>query len=426
MEFHPGPGLFRTPGRILSAGVLGLALCLIAPVARADDVTDWNGKAADIIYTGKLLSGMQIRAMAVVQVSVYEAVSAIEGRYEPYRFRIAAVPGASVEAAVAAANRKTLLELVPSQQAAIDAAYQAVLSGIPEGPARISGTEVGEKAAAAVLAYCSNDGATAPNTYRPQTAPGVYVQTAMPALPQWGQRRPWILSRGDQFRPGPPPRLSSEVYAKDYNEIKALGGKTSVARTQEQTDTAHFWEVTGSGGYWPIVRSVALGATGRDVSDNALLFAAVAMALDDAIIATWDAKYTYNFWRPLTAIRNGDIDGNAATDREAAWMPLIDTPPHPEYPCAHCVAAGAIAAVLEAVIGGGPVPWLASPSPTLPGVIHRWARTADLVTEVEMARILDGVHFRNSAEVGAVLGRKVGDLVVASFLKPAMLTRSTR
>lgn len=412
----------RFPTVLASAVLFCLAFALCAPHAGADAVIDWNRAAADIIAGGKIPPGVQIRAMAVVQVAVHEAVSAISGRYPAYRFKIPAVPGASLDAAVAGANQKTLLALVPSQQPAIEAAYLASLAKIPDGQARTNGIDVGEKAAAALLAYSAEDGTVVPNTYRPQATPGLYVPTAMPATPQWGQRRTWLLQRPDLFRPGAPPRLTSDVYARDYNEIKALGARTSTARTAEQTEIAGFWEAAGSSMFWPVVRSVAAGVAGRDASDNALLFAAYAMAEDDAIIATWDAKYTYNFWRPLTAIRNGDIDGNPATNRDAGWMPFIETPPHPEYPCAHCVAAGATAAVLEAVVGSGPVPWLTSPSPSAPNAVHRWAQLSDMVTEVRMARIYDGVHFRNSTEAGAALGRKVGEWAVKAFLKPALLS----
>jgi len=406
--------------------VLCFALVISAPPGRADVVTDWNQKAADIISGGMIPPGVQVRAMAIVQVSVHEAVSAITHKFAPYRFKIGAAPGASLEAAVAAANRKTLGELVPSQQPAIEAAYNAAISGLPDGAAKANGISVGEKAAAALIAYSSEDGAMAPNTYRPQTAPGVYVPTAFPATPQWGQRRPWVLLHPDQFRPGPPPRLTDETYTRDYNEIRLLGRKNSTTRTQDQTNVALFWEAAGSAMFWPIVRSVAAGTAGRDASDNALLFAAYGMAEDDAIIAIWDAKYAYNFWRPLTAIRNGDMGNNPATERDAGWMPLIDTPPHPEYPCAHCAAAGVTAAVLEAVIGGDASPLLAQSSPSTPGVIHRWARTGDLVDEVRMARIYDGVHFRNSTQVGAALGQKVADWVLSSFLKPALVTQSNQ
>ena len=176
----------------------------------------------------------------------------------------------------------------------------------------------------------------AAETYRPHTTAGVYVPTVIPVVPQWPQRKPWVMTSAAQFRPGPPPTLTSEVWARDYNEIKALGGKNSTRRTAEQTEIARFWEATAPPIYHGVVRSVAT-VPGREVTQNARLFAAVTQATDDALIAVFDAKYHYNFWRPVTAIRNGDIDGNDATERDPSWTPFIDTPMHPEYPCAHCI-----------------------------------------------------------------------------------------
>jgi hypothetical protein len=217
------------------------------------------------------------------------------------------------------------------------------------------------------------------------------------------------MSRGDHFRPGPPPALTSDTWARDYNEIKAVGGRNSTRRTPEQTAVAKFWEATAPVIYWPIARSVA-GMPGRDVTDNARLFALAAMAMDDALIAVFDAKYTYNLWRPVTAIRNGDLDGNSATERDPGWTPFIATPMHPEYPCAHCIVSGALGAVLEAEIGSGPTPRLSSASPTAEGAVRTWPSVGDFTKEVAQARIYDGVHYRTSAEVGAAMGRKIGEL----------------
>jgi hypothetical protein len=316
-----------------------------------------------------------------------------------------------VEAAVAAATRTALSKLMPAEQAAIDADYQALLRAVPDGPAKTAGIALGEQAAAAVVAQRVDDGAVAPDGYRPHTTPGLYVPTAAPAVPHWGKRRPWVMPRGDHFRPGPPPVLTSATWARDYNEIKAVGGRNSAQRTPEQTAIAVFWEATAPVVYWPIARSVA-DAPGRDVSDNARLFALAAMAMDDALIAVFDAKYTYNLWRPITAIRNGDLDGNDATDRDPGWTPFIPTPMHPEYPCAHCIVSGALGAVLSAEIGSGPTPTLRSASPTAGGAVRAWTGVGDFVMEVALARIYDGVHYRTSTEVGSDMGRRIGELAV--------------
>jgi hypothetical protein len=406
-------GLIRT-----GLGLLAVVILAGAPYAHADVVTEANAKAADVASRIPA-TPIAVRMMAIVQVSVFEAVNAVTGRYPPYRAKITPAPGASVEAAVAAATRTALSKLAPALQTVIDADYQAQLGSIPDGPAKTAGIAVGEQAATAIVAMCADDGVVAPDAYRPHAAAGVYVPTMPPAVPHWGKRRPWVMARGDQLRPGPPPALTSDTWARDYNEIKAVGGRNSTRRTPEQTAMAKFWEATAPVVYWPVARSVA-GAPGRDVTDNARLFAVAAMAMDDALIAVFDAKYTYNLWRPVTAIRNGDIDGNNATERDAGWAPFIDTPMHPEYPCAHCIVAGALGAVLEAEIGPGPAPTLSSASPTAGGAVRTWASTGDFTKEVAQARIYDGVHYRFSTEVGSAMGRKIGELAVKS------LPRATR
>jgi hypothetical protein len=353
--------------------------------------------------------------MALVQAAVYEAVNTITQRYPPDRVQLDAAPGASIEAAVAEANRATLLQLVPSQQTAIDNAYQAALAAIPAGQAKTAGLAVGEKAAA-MLAWGAVDGAATEEAYRPHTTAGVYVPTVIPVVSQWPQRKPWLLTNPAQFRPGPPPALTSEVWAHDYNEIQALGGKNSTRRTAEQTAIARFWEATMPPIYHGIVRSVATIA-GREVTQNARLFAAVTQATDDALIAVMDAKYYYHFWRPVTAIRNGDIDGNDATEREPSWTPFIDTPMHPEYPCAHCIVSGAVGTVLQAEIGTRPMPTLTTTSVTAQGAARSWSTIDDFMQEVAQARIYDGVHYRNSTEVGTAMGKQIGALAVAKYLQ---------
>jgi hypothetical protein len=397
------------------------ALGLIGPVAKADVVTDWNITSGNIVVAAKPPPGAPYRTMAIVQSAVYEAVNAITRRYPPDRVKLDAAPRASVEAAVAAANRATLSKLAPSQQTTIDDASRAALSSIPDGRTKTEGIAVGERAATAILSFCADDGADAPESYRPHTTAGVYVPTVIPVLSHWPHRRPWIMTSANQFRPGPPPSLSSDVWARDYNEIKALGAKNSTRRTAEQTDVARFWETTASTIYFPVVRSVA-EASGRETTQNARLLAVAAQAMDDALIAVFDAKYHYNFWRPITAIRNGDTYRNGATERDANWVPFIDTPMHPEYPCAHCITAATIGAILQAEIGAGSMPRLSTTSATAPGVVRSWTQIGDFVQEVANARIYGGVHYRNSTEVGTAMGQKIGELAAAKYFRQRVLT----
>jgi membrane-associated phospholipid phosphatase len=382
--------------------------------AQADVVTEWNVKAGELVVEAKLGTPPANRTMAIVQTAVFEAVNGITRRYADSRPQPAQARGASVEAAVAAANRATLAQLLPQQKAAIDRAYQAALASIAEGPAKAAGIAVGEAAAATVLASRADDRVAAPDAYRPHTAAGLYIPTVTPAAPQWAQRKPWLMKSPAQFRPEPPPALWSTAWARDYNEVRALGGKTNAKRTDEQTEIALFWEYSLPPIYHAVVRSVST-MPGREVTQNARLFAVAAQAMDDALIAVFDAKYHYHFWRPVTAIRNGDTDDNDATEREPSWTPLIEAPLHPEYPSAHAIIAGALGTVLQAEIGKGASPVLASSSPTAKGVVRRWQNVNEMVREVENARVYEGIHYRTSVDVGSAMGQQIGALAAQRY-----------
>jgi hypothetical protein len=202
---------------------------------------------------------------------------------------------------------------------------------------------------------------------------------------------------------------------RDFEEVKTLGAKASARRTAEQSDIARFWEYSLPAIYFGVVQSVA-DMPGRDIGRNARLYMATAQAMDDALVAIFDAKYHYNFWRPVTAIRNADIDGNDATQRDASWTPFIDTPMHPEYPSGHSVLAGAVGAVLEAEIGSGTAA-LATTSPTAKNATRRWSSPAEFVREVSDARIYAGIHYRSATQAGESIGRKVGELAAATHMQ---------
>jgi len=369
---------------------------VIAPHARADAVTDWNVKAGEIMAEARLGTPPAVRNMALVQTAVYQAV------------RQANLQQGSADAAVASANRAVLSKLMPGSQAAIDAAAQAALDRIADGPAKAAGIVAGEQAAGFVLAQRADD-AVAAEDYRPHTTPGAYVPTAPAAVPTWGKRKPWLMTSPSQVRPAAPASLASETWTRDYNEVKALGSKASTARTAEQTDIARFWDYSLPPIYFGVVRSVA-DQPGRDVARNARLFAAVAQAMDDAMISVFDAKYQYNFWRPVTAIRNGDTDGNDATAREANWSPLIDNPMHPEYPSGHSILAASVGAVIKADVGSDRMPTLATSSPTAKGATRRWSDPDAFVREVSDARIYGGLHYRSATQAGTEMGAKIGSM----------------
>jgi hypothetical protein len=379
-------------------------------------VIEWNQKANACVLEAKMYPFVGTRVMAIVHSSMFDAINSIEGRYTPYKFKVPAPTNSSPEAAGVAAAHATLVKLCPEQKASLDAAYSASLAQIPDGAGKTAGIAAGEEVAAKVLAWRASDGADAPNTYRPITTPSAYIVTTLPIGTQWGSVTPWVMESGSQFRPASPPALSSATWTSDYNEVKEIGGKKSTQRTGAQTDTARFWMITGPQSFDPIVRQLA-ATPGRNLSQNARLFALVEMAVADSYIAVFDAKYTYNFWRPITAIRNGDIDGNEATTRDAGWEPLVDTPLHPEYPCAHCINSGAARAVLESEFGTGPNP-LTMISPTAPGMEHKWASIQEYADEVASARIYGGIHYRNSTVVGKAMGKQIGELAVQNYLKP--------
>jgi hypothetical protein len=404
----------RTPATFTSA--LCAAIALAAPCALADVVTDWNERAVAAGYTARISPDMHSRNMAIVHLAAFEAVNSIAPRFTPYRARLAAEPGASPEAAAAAAAHDALVKLYPDQAKDFDAALQADLAKVPEGPARASGVRLGGQAAAAMLAERANDGVGAPITYRPFTLPGKYVPTMFPASSTWAGVRPFALKSPDQVRPPAPYALTSAEWAKDFNEIKALGAKTGSTRNAEQTDIARFWQLTGPATYNPVARQLA-AAKNLDLLDTARLFALSSIATADAAIAVFDAKYTYGFWRPVTAIRLADIDGNDATQMDPAWEPFATTPMHPEYPCAHCIFQGSAASVLRSLYGDA-VPRFSMTSTTAPGVTRSFDRLSDYVADVVNGRVYEGVHYRTSGEVGAAMGRQIGEYVTQNQLRP--------
>jgi hypothetical protein len=390
-------------------GFCPIALLWVAFGARADIVTDWADVTTQIADDGT----NTIRTMALAQNAVYEAVNAITAGYPRDRVDLGSAQGASVEAAVAAASRAVLLHEAPALKEKIEAAYARALAPIAAGEARAKGIVFGERAAADVLTKHSHD-LDPIEPYRPAGSPGLYVPTTIPTGWSLGQHRPWFMKSAAQFRPGPPPALKSQLWARDYNEIKAVGSATSTVRTAEQTEIVKFWATALPDVHVGLTRSIAT-APGRDVTRNARLYAAVTAALNETETSVFEAKYHYLFWRPITAIRNGDRDGNPATERDADWVPLIATPMQPEYPCAHCMLATAVTTVLRAEAGGKSALNLSTTSNTAPGVTRRWTSTDAVVQEVSMARIWGGVHYRTSTKVGNHMGEQVGELVARAY-----------
>jgi hypothetical protein len=379
------------------------SLVVLPATALADVVSDWNENAFVAMAAAQVTGGApQARIAAILHKAMFDAIEAA-GRVS--------ANGASPEAAAHSAARRVLTDLYPTQKAGIDVAYETAQAKLPAGAAKTAGTALGEKAASSFLDECKTDGFFAPDTYRPSTAPGSYVPTAPALMSHIAAIRPFALDSVSQFRPGPPPALDSALWARDYNEVKDWGGAKSSRRTAWQTETARFWEMTGAAAWNQAARAL-LANKPLPLADSARLFMTLNFANADASLAVFDAKYHYGFWRPVTAIRNGDRDGNDATERDAAWQPAISTPMHPEYPCAHCVQDGAAGAVLKSMFGAGPVAEFTLSYAAMPGVTRRYSTISQLEEEVSMARIWGGVHFRNSNEVGYALGRRVGEYVL--------------
>jgi hypothetical protein len=392
--------------------------------ASANVITDWDEKAiAAVAPLASVPSPATpygaYRMMGIVHAAMFDAVNSIERRYRPYLLQLPADPATSKEAAAAAAAATVLATIDAKTADEMKVALASYLASIPDGAAKSEGVKLGEAVAAHILAARANDGSDAPDDYRPRTTPGVYVPTPIMRGPMWPKVKPFAIDNASQFRPNAPVALESNEWATDFNEIKDYGAQKSAKRTAQQTETARFWLVTGPIAYHPFVRELAR-AKGMDVVESARLMALAGIAINDALIAVLDAKYHYNFWRPVTAIRNADIDSNPATDREAVWQPIADTPMHPEYPCAHCILSGSVAGVVKAVLGNEEIPEIAMTSPTAPGVTHRWSNLTALTEEVANARIWSGFHYRFSTRVGTQMGLQIGEYVVKNIMQPAV------
>jgi hypothetical protein len=406
---------------VMLASAFG-AVC--AAPAKADVISEWNARAEAIAVEKRMLPPPNARGMAMLHVAMFEAVNAIERRHAPYKLTLGSHPNASKEAAAAAAAHGILVALHPDQQASLNSTLTGALAKVADGDAKSKGIELGKKAAADVLALRANDSFGAPESYRPYTMAGTYVPTVVPVSSTYGRVTPWVMSSGSQFRAPPPPTLNSDTWARDVNEIRDFGGRTNSKRSQEQTDIGRFWFVTGPQAWNPIVRQLVT-LKKLDINDSARLFALTAMATDDAFIAVFEAKYHYNLWRPITAIRNGDLSKNPATPRDAAWLPLGETPMHPEYPCAHCITSAAAAAVLQSAFGND-IPEVSMTSITAPGVTRRWTKLQDYADEVAMARIYGGFHYRFSNLAAQDMGRKIAELAVGTQLRLAATTEARR
>ena len=388
----------------------------------ADEVTDWNAnllQAAHVANSGTL---PLLRIAAIMHTAIFDSLNGIERRYTPIHVPAEAPRGASRRAAVIQAAYGTLVHFFPSQKTALDAEREASLASIVDDGEDLEdsvsiarGLAWGQSVADAILAWRSTDGfsdtlppfvgGSAAGEWRP-TPPGFLAG----ALPQIASETPWVLSTQDQFRPAGPPALDSAQYATDVNEVQSTGSLSSPVRTTDQTLFARFWQASTVTYFWnSVAESLAL-ERGFSLSRNARLFALLNVAIADANIACWEAKYYYVFWRPITAIRLADTDGNDATVADPTWTPLLVTPNHPDYPSGHATTGSAAATVLADFFGNESP--LAFDSDVMTGVLRSFSSFSDAVTEIKNARVFAGIHFRTACNDGQATGNAVAEYVL--------------
>jgi hypothetical protein len=377
-------------------------------------VTSWDAVGSQAFTAAGLTPAEGHPIFAYVAIAVYDSVVAVEGGYEPFAVDVDAPEGASAQAAVAAAAHRVLTNYLPAQMPMLDAALVASLATIPDGQGKTDGVEVGTAVANQLIAQRAGDGFRAPVTYTPPSPPipGVWLPTALtpPIGPYLGLMEPFSLRSADQFRPNGPPGLGSKKWARDYNEVKEIGSSTSLTRTAEQTLAAQFWAEPpvqqARGSFRKFVLDHQL-----DVVDSARFMAMISVVYADALIACFDAKYHYALWRPITAIRAGDTDGNAATVGDPAWSPLLAaTPNHPEYPSAHSCITPAGGRVIGRFLGTKKIDFTV---PSLTGLGDRhFAGVKDLQYDVGNARIWGGIHYRTAIEDAIVIGKKTVNQVL--------------
>lgn len=389
------------------------------PAPSAAVINDWSETAVAVVQTDAKRPGPeQFLWYGFVDAAVYNAVVGIEGRYAEYKWHERGPRSASSEAAAAAAAHRVLLTYFPASQSRLDAAYTASLAKIPDGKAEDDGVRFGERAASRIIHLRENDGRGAPVTYDKPPAPGVWRSTLpanAPMVDPWlAKVRPMLLGSSDQFRPGPPPALTSKAYTKDFAEVKAMGAKTGSARNAAQTETGRFFSDVLPVQFQAAYRGY-VQRHGLDIVEAARLFAATGTATADAAITAWDSKLNYGQWRPITAIQLADTDGNPATAPDPSWLPLLDTPPYPDYISGHCINDGAVMRLLSRLTGGD-IDFRISSAVT--GTTRTYTSEKDYNRDVINARVWGGVHLRTSDVVANKVGGRIGEWALDHYFKP--------
>ena len=412
-------------GRAILFQVLALGSLLLAPccLAQGSIIGSWNNALLNSIRTENTPPPLAARNLAMVHAAMYDAVNSITRTHQPYAFQSSFSGPASLEAAAASAGYQVSLSLFPSQSAAFQSLYNSRLNAIPDGPGKSAGISVGFDAANAMLGLRANDNASLSVPYIPSTDPGRWQRTPPfyrpPDLPQWPYVTPFTLTNGTQFRPAGPPALDSVRYAQDVNLTMSLGALNSTNRTAYQTESARFWSdfsnTVTPPGHWNQIAQSALTNLNFTLEEEARLYALLNLALADAGIVAWDAKYEFDLWRPVTAIQNADLDGNPATIADPGWLPLLNTPSHPEYLSGHSTFSGAAASLLALFMGTDNVVFSIG-SDGLPNVVRIYDSFSATADEIGLSRIWGGIHFLSADLDGLAAGNALGEYVFNNYL----------
>ena len=404
---------FAWPGRLLGTLAAALLAIIIASRASADEVTRWNQIATDASTVANTDALTESRIYAILHVAIHDAVNAAETRYEPYLPRTSPATGASVEAAIAGAAHDTLVALLPDSKVSCDAAMEETLRTLSDDSRKTAGLQLGRAAAVAILKARENDGASRTVQYTPGTKPGEYRPTPpdfKPAfLAHWGTVKPFVLTSSAQFRCSEPPAVNSSLALADIEEVKTIGGSKSVTRTAEQSEIARFWYESSPRGWNRIAREVA-AARQFDVWENARLFALVNLAMADGYIAGFESKYYYNYWRPVTAIRERD---------DSEWLSYLWTPPVPDYPSTHTVEGAAVATVMARFFNTDLVSFSMTSGAPYPGITRKFWSFSEAARENGASRVLCGIHFSTAVNAGYIQGARIGEWAFEHALRPA-------
>jgi hypothetical protein len=402
------------------------SLLVAAPtVSTADVIVDWNAAALGAVRANRTPPPRASRALAILHVAMYDAVNGIARSHAAYLVPSTVPASASADAAASAAAHHVLVTLFPANAAAFDEIHAATLAGVTDGSKRRTGVAWGRHVATQILAWRANDNADAIVPAPPAHGLGSWEPTpplsASYLLPHWGFVMPFAMPSGDYFRPVGPPALDTPQYAAEYQEMKTLGAAVGSTRTADQDRIALFW-ADGAGtetppGHWNSIAQHVAATRGNTLAQNARLFALLNVAMADAAIAAWDAKYYFNSWRPVTAIRNGDVDGNPATTGDPAWSSFIATPPFPDYVSGHSAFSGAASTVLARFYGTDAIAFTTG-SDFLPGVTRAFDRFSAAASEAALSRLYGGIHCRAANQDGLTAGIEIGEWAFTHVMQP--------